>query len=134
MRLTQQTDYALRLLLHLAGMTTPSTSIARVAEAQGISRAHLMKIANLLSRAGLIAATRGRGGGVRLALSPEAIRLGDVLRITEPGCALVDCTYCQLLTRCRLPRLLGEARQAFQAVLDRYTLADALAERTPVSI
>ena len=42
----------------------------------------------------------------------------------EPGCTLVDCTACRLLRRCNLPGVLDQASSAFQAVLDRYSLAD----------
>ena len=65
MHLTRHTDYALRLLIHLAGAEEHRASIAEVAEGQAISRAHLMKVANGLAHAGFLEATRGRGGGLR---------------------------------------------------------------------
>ena len=78
MQLTRHTDYALRLLIFLAGISERRASIAEVAEAQAISRTHLMKIANGLARAGFLEATRGRGGGIRLAREPRAINIGAV--------------------------------------------------------
>lgn len=126
MKFTRHTDYALRLLIHLAEMDAPMTSIADVAEAQAISRTHLMKIANTLARAGFVEAQRGRNGGIRLATPPEEINLGAVVRATDPSCNPVDCTGCRLISKCRLPRILGEATHAFNEVLDAYTLADVL--------
>jgi Rrf2 family nitric oxide-sensitive transcriptional repressor len=85
MQLTRHTDYALRLLIHLAGNTGARVQIADVARDQAISRTHLMKIANKLARAGFIDAVRGRGGGIRLGRAPEDIILGEVIRLMEPS-------------------------------------------------
>ncbi|MDG2002928.1 MAG: Rrf2 family transcriptional regulator [Novosphingobium sp.] len=126
MQLTRHTDYALRLLIHLAGYEKERVQIAEVAEAQGISRTHLMKIASELAHAGFIEAVRGRGGGIRLARDAAKINLGDVIRVTEPGCALIDCTDCRLVRICALPGILDEAKSAFHAVLARHSLADIL--------
>jgi Rrf2 family transcriptional regulator, nitric oxide-sensitive transcriptional repressor len=122
-QLTKQTDYALRLLIYLAAVGR-RVSIAEVAEAQGISRTHLMKIANLLTVRGFIAAARGRGGGISLARTAETIKLKDVIRATEPSCPLVDCLGCRLIARCRLEPILDEAMAAFWSVLGDYSLAD----------
>jgi Rrf2 family transcriptional regulator, nitric oxide-sensitive transcriptional repressor len=126
MQLTRHTDYALRLLIHLAGIGERRAQIAEVAEAQGISRTHLMKIANELARAGFVDAARGRGGGIRLARDAGEINLSDLIRVTEPGCALIECTGCRLTRVCSLPGVLDEARSAFFAVLARHSLADIL--------
>ncbi len=126
MQLTRHTDYALRLLIHLAGSNGARLQIADVAEAQDISRTHLMKIANDLARYGFIEAMRGRGGGIWLARDPADIRLGDVVRAMEPRGPLVDCTSCRLLGGCGLPSVLNKASAAFHAVLDDFTLADIL--------
>jgi len=124
MQLTRHTDYALRLLVHLAGIGDARSRIAMVAEEQAISRTHLMKIANELARAGFIAAVRGRGGGIRLARSPGEINLGEVIDAMEPRCAMIDCGSCRLTGRCSLPGVLHQADNAFREVLSRYTLAD----------
>lgn len=124
MQLTRHTDYALRLLLHLAASDGGRISIAEVAEAQAISRTHLMKIANQLAHAGFVRAARGRSGGLELARDPAAINLGEVIAVTEPECRLVDCTGCRLARRCGLPGILDEASMAFRQVLAKYSLAD----------
>ena len=66
LQLTRRADYALRLLIDLVGIEGGRAQIAQIAEAQAISRTHLMKIANDLTRAGFTEALRGRGGGIRL--------------------------------------------------------------------
>lgn len=129
MQLTRHTDYALRLLIYLAGIGDGRAQIAAVAEAQAISRTHLMKIANELARAGFIDSVRGRGGGIRLARAPSEINLGEVVRTMEPPCPMVDCTSCRLIRRCSLPGVLDQASTAFHGVLEKFSLGDIIRER-----
>ncbi len=128
MRLTHFSDYALRVLMYAAVRGENLITIEETAELYGISRAHLMKVANQLTRAGYLKAIRGRSGGLALAKRPDAIRLGDVLRATEPDFALVECftadNRCLITPRCRLRGALHEALAAFVGTLDGYTLAD----------
>ena len=91
MRLTNFTDYALRVLMYAASQDDRLITIEETAAAYGISRAHLMKVVNQLTRAGFLKATRGRQGGLSLGQRPEKIRLGDVARVTEPDFVLVEC-------------------------------------------
>jgi len=130
MRLTNFSDYALRVLMYAAARSDRLITIEETAQVYGISRAHLMKVANQLTRAGFLKATRGRTGGLALAKRPEKIRLSDVVRATEPDFALVECftpeNNCLITPRCRLKGVLREALNAFVATLDRYTLADLI--------
>lgn len=130
MRLTNFSDYTLRVLMYAAAQKGRLITIEETAAVYGISRAHLMKVANLLTRAGYLRATRGRDGGLALAKAPRNIRLGEVLRATEPDLALVECftgeNHCRITPRCRLRGALQEALAAFMRTLDRYTLDDLL--------
>ena len=130
MRLTSFSDYALRVLMFAAARNDQLITIDETAEVYGISRAHLMKVVNQLTRSGYLKAIRGRSGGLTLAKRPEHIRLGDVLRATEPDFALVEClstdNRCLITPRCRLRGALKEALGAFIGTLDRYTLADLI--------
>jgi Rrf2 family nitric oxide-sensitive transcriptional repressor len=131
MQLTRHTDYALRLLICLARADGERMAIAEVAQRQNISRTHLMKIANQLAHTGFIEATRGRGGGIRLARDPGQINIGAVIAAMEPGCDLVNCATCQLVGGCGLPKMFGEAMQTFMATLGKYSLADVIGAGTP---
>ena len=130
MRLTSFSDYALRVLMYAATRSDRLITIEETAEVYGISRAHLMKVVNQLTRAGFLKATRGRTGGLALAKRPDKIRLSDVIRATEPDFALVECftpgNNCLITPRCRVKGVLKEALNAFVETLDRYTLADLI--------
>jgi Rrf2 family nitric oxide-sensitive transcriptional repressor len=132
MRLTAHTDYALRIMLH-AAMTseTPDqlSGITQVADAHGISRNNAMKVVNELAKAGLLETVRGRHGGFRLARPAASIRLGEIVRLTEPCLNLADCDHCILRGQCGLTAMLKRALNAFLTELDQQTLAEA-AEKT----
>lgn len=134
MRLTVYTDYALRLLMYLALKENGLATIAEIAASYGISRNHLMKVAYELGTAGYIETVRGRGGGLRLAKAAESIRLGDVVRRTEPDMALATCfkpidAPCAIKRCCMLRDALERACIAFSEVLDGYSLADLVRPR-----
>lgn len=128
MRLTSMTDYALRLLMYLAQQPDRLCTIAEIATAHGISEAHLMKITHQLALAGWIETVRGKGGGMRLALAPADINLGDVVRSMESDFQLVECfgpgNACVITRQCRLTSVIQGALDSFMSHLDQYTLAD----------
>lgn len=134
MRLTTLSDYALRVLLYAAANPSRLITIEETASVYRVSRAHLMKVVNVLTRGGFLKAVRGRAGGFTLARAPEAINIGAVMRATEPDFALVECfatgNQCIVTNCCKLPAVLNEALSNFIATLDRYTLADLML--TPV--
>ena len=131
MRLTQFSNFAIRLLMYAALKGGAPGAVPEVAKAYGVSYDHLKKAAAELCRHGYLETVRGRNGGFRLAMEPRDIRIGDVIRQTEGETVLVECfdpatNTCPLLTVCRLRVALQEALSAFFAVLDRYTLADLI--------
>ena len=137
MQLTRYSDYSLRVLMYLAARTESLATIEEIATAYDISQGHVMKVIRGLVAEGFVESLRGRGGGVRLALPPEEIVLGDVVRATEENLALVECfsesSRCRIERACGLQGVLGEALDAFLGVLDDYTLADILGNRSRLS-
>jgi Rrf2 family nitric oxide-sensitive transcriptional repressor len=131
MKLTSWTDYSLRVLMYCAaseGRVQPVT-ITEISDAHGISRSHLTKVVVELSNQGLLATTRGRGGGLRLLKPASDIVLGDVVRQTETDFTMAECfdktlNSCLMNRRCRLKGVLNEALQSYLKVLDAVTLAD----------
>jgi Rrf2 family nitric oxide-sensitive transcriptional repressor len=133
LRLSFYTDFSLRLLMYLAAIergawaTTPD-----VARAFGISTHHLQKAVQGLVRAGHVEALQGRGGGVRLAKEPGSMHLGAIVAELEGSGCLVDCRRgpCPLAGRCLLKSALDEAERSFIRELNRFTLADVVANQT----
>lgn len=124
MRLKSYTDFALRVLMHLAAKPDRLSSIAEIARTYRISHNHLMKVVHDLRKEGFVDAVRGRSGGIRLARPASQISVGEVVRHTEAGFDLVDCGSCVIAPACALTAALHEARAAFMSVLDAYSLAD----------
>lgn len=133
MRLTQWTDYSLRVLMYCGAQQAREqpVTITEIADSHGISRSHLTKIVQQLGAQGLLDTTRGRGGGMRLAKAARDICLGDVVRFTETDFAMVECfeaqsNRCGLSPHCKLKGVLQKATQSYLTVLDRVTLADLI--------
>ena len=139
MRLTDYSDYALRLMMYLGLRRGGLSTIDDVANAYGISKAHLMKITHELGKKGLIQTVRGRQGGMRLARDIDKIRVGEIVRACEPDFALVPCmetnagNVCAVQPACVLKRALAKAAMAFLEVLDNYSLADLVEPTSSLS-
>lgn len=143
-QLTLYTDYALRTLIYLGLHPGRPVPVPEVAAAFEVSANHVAKVAKALVRGGFLRSHRGRAGGLELAMPPEQVKLGAIVRETEPTLDLLECfdhrtSTCPITGVCRLERTLHEARAAFLEVLDRTTLADLLtnpkllARRLPVA-
>ena len=134
MRLTTQTDYALRVLMHAALASDGLDQVDAVAEDFGISRNHLAKVVHNLSARGYLQTVQGRNGGFRLARRAEAISVGQVIRDFEPDFDLVECfdsstSRCCIQKSCVLAGELGKALAAFLASLDGVALSDLVQPR-----
>jgi Rrf2 family protein len=129
MRLTKQTNYAIRILMYCAANDGKLSQIPEIATAYNLSEAFLFKILKPIVKHGFAESIRGRNGGIRLAKPASDIKLSDVVRITEDNFAMADCfesdgTDCPLIDHCGLNSALREALNAFFAVLDKYTIQD----------
>ena len=130
MRLTLNTDFSLRVLIHVGLCGGKLTTISDIAQSFGISKPHLMKVVNHLSQNGYLETVRGRNGGIRLVREPRDINIGQVVRDTENQLDVIGCLerrgYCPIERACVLRSALQDATQAFLAVLDAHTLADLI--------
>jgi Rrf2 family nitric oxide-sensitive transcriptional repressor len=126
MQLTLYTDYALRMLLYLASHDEGAT-IATIADFYGVSKNHLIKVSNHLTRLGYVHASRGRTGGLKLNKKPEDINIGEVVAAVEPNFYVVECfndakNTCPITDVCGLKGVLGKAHKSFMDVLREYSL------------
>ncbi|WP_299787755.1 Rrf2 family transcriptional regulator [uncultured Shewanella sp.] len=127
MRLTTFTDFGLRTLMYLASLPPEQlSSVTEVTKVYHCSQNHLVKVVGQLSKLGYLQTTRGKYGGICLAMSPRDINIGQVIRQMEKHLDGVDCTTseCELVGCCKLKAALQEAMGAFLEAMGNYTLAD----------
>ena len=138
MQLTSYTDYAFRTLIALACVAPEKLTAAQISESYGISLNHLLKVVQKLSELGYVETTRGKSGGIRLAVDPKALTLGAVVRNMEPELGVVACLrasdeQCVITPACGLKAILSDATTQFLATLDRRTLADVTLAKPRIS-
>jgi Rrf2 family nitric oxide-sensitive transcriptional repressor len=133
MRLTKSTSHAIRILIDCARASGELTKVATLSGRLGITQQNVFKIVNLLTKAGLLEAVRGRHGGVRLAAPADSIRIGDVVRATEVTHVEIE-EGTPTAKRGRghgVNRILDDALEAFIEVLDQHTIADMARSQPP---
>jgi Rrf2 family protein len=138
MRLTKQTNYAVRMLMYCAANEGRLSRIPEIAKAYGVSELFLFKILQPLHKAGLVETVRGRNGGVRLGRAADRITLFDVVKVTEDNFAMAECfedrvAECPLVNSCGLNSALRKALNAFFAVLAEYTIDDLVKARPQIN-
>jgi len=131
MRLNKSTSHAIRILIECARTNSALIKVADLAAELDLTTQNVFKMVHMMSRGGLVTATRGRNGGVRLARPADQIKIGDIVRAMEAtdvelgpdggskgpsGKALQD-----------VNRVFDVALEAFIGVLDQHTLADMAA-------
>lgn len=135
MQLTSFTDYGLRSLMYLAACTDRLSSVKEIADYYGISRNHLVKVVHRLAQLGYIETSKGKGGGIRLAWDARKMLMGDLVTALESSMNIAECfnrdtNTCQITNACQLKHYLYEASRAFTDVLNQYTLADSIKNKT----
>jgi Rrf2 family iron-responsive transcriptional regulator len=138
MRLTRQTNYAIRLLMYCAANGERLSHVAEIASAYNVSELFLFKILQPLVHNGLVETVRGRNGGVKLARPAADISLFDVVRVTEESFVMAECfeneiVDCPLVDSCGINATLRKALGAFFEVLAGYTIADAVRARPNIN-
>ena len=130
MKLTLQTDYALRILLYLANQGDTYVRLRDISDAYQVSHNHLIKVVQNIHQHGFVVTKPGRSGGMKLARLPQAISIGEVVSAVEPDLSLVECmsdgSECVIAPMCQIKHAMWRARQAFFEVLNATTLADVM--------
>lgn len=133
MKLRIQTDYALRTLI-LLGSEKRKMTAAEIADAFVISKDHLIKVIQQLSRLGYVRAIPGRHGGVLLVRDAAEISLRAVVEEMEGSAGVLACTsdpsFCPMEPGCRLRRVLMKAESAFYETLESVSIADLFSGRS----
>ena len=126
MRLTDHTDYSLRVLMYL-NQKKNLVTLNELADNLKISKNNLIKVSNQLAKVGFIETIRGRTGGLVIHKNTGKLTLRMIVQETEENLDIADCfanksTSCTFLGNCRLKRSLSQALEAFLESLDRTTL------------
>lgn len=124
--------YALRVLIDLAEHGGEQyLPMKEVASRQELSLKYLERILPLLTKSGYVEGQHGKGGGYRLKKTPQDIRVGDVLRLTEGDLAPVACLIpgadpCNFAHECRTLEMWKEYFRLTNTFFDGITIADLM--------
>ncbi|MFI6309343.1 RrF2 family transcriptional regulator [Nocardia fusca] len=135
MQLSRFADLGLRTMMRLAvsGAASERVTVKLIARQVNASEHYVAKAVSRLAELGLVAAHRGRTGGVFLTRLGRTATVGQIVRGLEGGARVVECggdTPCPLVSACRLRHMLGAAQETFYRELDNYTLSDLVDKRT----
>ncbi len=134
--LSQRGRYALKALIYLARSDGGARQVSVIATDESIPRKFLESIMSDLRRGQLVESTRGKTGGYKLSRPADLITFGQVIRLMDGPLALLPCASkafyrrcedCPDESACALRRVMAAARQGLSEILDRTTLAHAVA-------
>jgi|GEM_PF-180885 len=136
MRISASSHYASRILVMLTRHADEAPiPAAALADRSGISIKFVEKLIRPLKQAGLVESVRGATGGHMLAMRPEQISLGDVVRAMEGGIDLTHCCddpeRCRSKESCRTRQMWSGVSRALERTLDAITLLDLLNDPAP---
>ncbi|MFO1013565.1 MAG: Rrf2 family transcriptional regulator [Caulobacteraceae bacterium] len=135
--LSQRGRYALKALINLARAPSGSKQVSALAAEENIPRKFLEAIMSDLRKCGIVESTRGKMGGYRLTKPADLMTFGEIMRVTDGPLALLPCASRAFYKRCEdcpdeaacvLRRVLAQVRNEVAEILDRTTLAEAVAQ------
>lgn len=134
MRVSTRGRYALRLMVELAKHPQQHISLRSISEKQQISQKYLEQIIMILVRSGFVLSTRGPQGGYQLAMPPEEITAGMIIRSMEGSLAPVACVEdgcdsCPRYGDCETLPLWQQLHNAVDTIVDAVTLRDLIEKK-----
>lgn len=135
MKMSTKGQYSLRAMVALARQQKSQAegflSITAMAEQTGVTERYLEKLLRQLKAAGLIEAARGAAGGFKLVRAPEAITVGEVLRVGEGSLTPVSCvtdtgTTCERQESCVVQYVWKRITESINEAVDSITLTELI--------
>jgi Rrf2 family protein len=128
----RQTDYAARVVLHLAALGEGAqVQIAEIAAKRLLPPALVRRVVARLAAAGILRTVRGARGGVQLARPAAEISLLDVVRASEGRIVLNRCvdtpSACPLAEACPVHCAWTGATRALEERLEAVRFSDLAA-------
>lgn len=136
MTISQTAEYALRAIVWLARDPGTPLGTPRIARATHVPAGYLCRVLQALARAGLVESNPGRSGGFRLMRAPRDISVLDVVNAVDPVQRIVRCPLGLKSHRghlCPLHRRLDDAAALVQRAYAETTIAEILAESSPIA-
>lgn len=135
MQLTRAADYAVRVMIHMAGLPPGTrTSRTELANAAGCPDQFLSKVLQDLTRAGLVISHRGNTGGFELPTVHTSATVLEVVEAVEGPVRLNVCLAhehaCERQAWCPAHNIWAKAQEALLNVL-RNTSITELAKQVP---
>lgn len=128
MRFKERTDIAVRMLMQLALLKGRKISIDDLVEFDVGHRSQIVAAIQELRKAGMVASSSGRNGGIWIARDPSTINIADVIQMFETDFHLTKCfsdpESCDSFPDCRFKVVLEEALECFFGSLRKTTVAD----------
>ena len=131
--LRRNTDYALRIMVHLALRSGGEpVSTRELARAEEISYPLACKLMQMLNKAKLVKSFMGPAGGFGLVREPEEINLLDMITAIQGPLALnrclVDVDACRRAKNCPVSKKLKKLQQHINGYLADVTLAELISD------
>lgn len=131
MRLSTRGRYGLRVMFYLAkNLNSKPVPLSEIAGELDLSESYLEQLIRKLREYDLVTSSRGAYGGYRLSREPEAICVGEVLRILETHMSPCECTegkdICEREDHCVTRRLWIRIGDSINDIIDNYTLQDMI--------
>lgn len=128
MKLSTRSRYGTRMMLDLAQHYDEGpVQIRNVSKRENISVKYLEQLIIPLKKANFIKSVRGPKGGHMLAKPPEAITIGEIVRVLEGGINLSSCIenpeVCDRTSDCLTRDLWEETTKAMYEKLNSATLS-----------
>ncbi len=131
MKITKASDYAIRLLVDLAGEDGVGTTSEELAEKIDIPFNHMSKIVQILGRRGYLLTRKGKGGGISLAKDPKNISLAEVIEAVEGPMTLNNCIFhvesCRFGKKCKVRKCLGGVQNSIVEMLSAKSIYEMAA-------
>lgn len=130
--ITREADYAIRVVLCLASRRDGlPVSTTEVAETMFLPYRFLRKIVRKLSKAGLVASTRGKEGGIYLLRKPEDVSIHEILELFDPKSLLFNSCYqegydCPRIGGCNVHSQMKSVQEKINRQLRKVSFADLL--------
>ena len=137
MKLSKRGEYGLRALQDLARKYDEGPVRSKdLARRNNIPRKFLEQIMLTLKHGRIVRSQRGPKGGYYLARPPEAIDLGEVVRLLDGPLAPISCVSetafepcgCPDMEACGLRRVMQQVRDTVAEMMESTTLADLVSE------